>query len=104
MGTRCQPLGRSLVVMAVSGQPAGIKQEVYLPVQRTLAYKGSFFARHLSGPSKLTISLAQAEQQRSACLGDDRRKCGRVERVRLSAAAARRRAAAPGASRFRCRA
>ncbi len=48
---------RSLVVMAVSGQPTGIKQEVYLPVQRTLAYKGSFFARHLSGPSKLTISL-----------------------------------------------
>jgi alpha-N-arabinofuranosidase len=48
---------RSLVVMAVSGQPTGIKQEVYLPVQRTLAYKGSFFARHLSGPSTLTVSL-----------------------------------------------
>ena len=48
---------RSLVVMAVSGQPTGIKQQVYLPVQRTLAYKGSFFARHLSGPSTLTVSL-----------------------------------------------
>jgi alpha-N-arabinofuranosidase len=48
---------RSLVVMGVPGQPTGIKQEVYLPVQRTLAYKGSFFARHLSGPSSLAISL-----------------------------------------------
>lgn len=48
---------RSLVVMGVPGQPTGIKQQVYLPVQRTLAYKGSLFARHLSGPSSLTISL-----------------------------------------------
>src|ERR1700744_4308817 len=48
---------RSLVVMGVTGQPTGIKQEVYLPVQRTLSYRGSFFARHLSGPSNLTISL-----------------------------------------------
>jgi DNA-binding CsgD family transcriptional regulator len=42
---------RSMVVMGVTGQPTGIKQEVYLPVQRTLSYRGSFFARHLSGPS-----------------------------------------------------
>jgi alpha-N-arabinofuranosidase len=48
---------RSLVVMGVTGQPTGIKQEVYLPVQRTLSYRGSFFARHLSGPSNLTILL-----------------------------------------------
>ncbi len=48
---------RSLVVMGVPGQPTGIKQEVYLPVQRTLSYKGSFFARHLSGSSTLTVSL-----------------------------------------------
>ena len=48
---------RSLVVMGVSGQPTGIKQQVYLPVQRELTYKGSFFARHLSGPSTLTLSL-----------------------------------------------
>jgi alpha-N-arabinofuranosidase len=48
---------RSLVVMGVPGQPTGIKQEVYLPVQRTLSYKGSFFARHLSGASTLTVSL-----------------------------------------------
>ncbi|MGB9418055.1 MAG: hypothetical protein WCB58_17180, partial [Acidobacteriaceae bacterium] len=38
---------RSLVVMGVPGQPTGIRQQVYLPVQRELTYKGSFFARHL---------------------------------------------------------
>ncbi len=48
---------RSLVVMGVPGQPTGIRQQVYLPVQRELTYKGSFFARHLSGPFTLTISL-----------------------------------------------
>jgi alpha-N-arabinofuranosidase len=48
---------RSLVVMGVPGQPTGVKQEVYLSVQRTLTYKGSFFARHLSGPSTVTVSL-----------------------------------------------
>ena len=48
---------RSLVVMGVPGQPTGIRQQVYLPVQRELVYNGSFFARHLSGPSTLTISF-----------------------------------------------
>ena len=48
---------RSLVVMGVPEQPTGIKQQVYLPVQRTLDYKGSLFARHLSGPATLTISI-----------------------------------------------
>lgn len=48
---------RSLVVMGVPGKATGVKQEVYLPVQRTLSYKGSFFARHLSGPSTLIVSL-----------------------------------------------
>jgi alpha-N-arabinofuranosidase len=48
---------RSLVVMGVPGQPTGIRQQVYLPVQRELTYNGSFFARHLSGPSTLTISF-----------------------------------------------
>ena len=48
---------RSLMVMGVPGQPTGIKQEVYLPIQRTLAYRGSLFARHLSGSSSLIVSL-----------------------------------------------
>jgi alpha-L-arabinofuranosidase len=52
---------RSLVVMGVPGQPTGIRQQVYLPVQRELTYKGSFFARHLSGSSTLTISLRKRD-------------------------------------------
>ena len=52
---------RSLVVMGVSGQPTGIRQQVYLPVQRELTYTGSFFARHLSGSSTLTISLRKRD-------------------------------------------
>lgn len=48
---------RSLIVMGVPGQPTGIRQQVYLPVQRTLSYQGSLYARHISGPTGLTVSL-----------------------------------------------
>lgn len=48
---------RSLIVIGVPGQPTGIKQRVYLPVQRTLSYRGSLYARHISGPDGLTIAL-----------------------------------------------
>lgn len=48
---------RSLIVMGVPGQPTGIRQEVYPPVQRTLSYKGSLYARHISGPTGITVSL-----------------------------------------------
>lgn len=48
---------RSLVVIGIPGQPTGIRQEVYLPVQRTLSYRGSLYARHISGPDGLTVSL-----------------------------------------------
>jgi alpha-N-arabinofuranosidase len=50
---------RSLAIFGVPGQPTGIRQKVYLPVHRTLEYKGSLYARHLSGPAGLTISLRQ---------------------------------------------
>ncbi|MGH9587992.1 MAG: alpha-L-arabinofuranosidase C-terminal domain-containing protein [Acidobacteriaceae bacterium] len=48
---------RSLIVMGVPGQPTGIRQEVYLPVQRTLSYVGSLYAGHISGPTDLTVSI-----------------------------------------------
>lgn len=48
---------RSLMIMGVPGEPTGIRQKVYLPTHRTLEYKGSLYARHLSGPSGLTISI-----------------------------------------------
>lgn len=48
---------RSLIVIGVPNQPTGIRQRVYLPVQRTLSYRGSLYARHISGPAGLTVSL-----------------------------------------------
>jgi alpha-L-arabinofuranosidase len=47
----------SLRIFGVPGEPTGIRQQVYLPVQRTLAYNGSLYARHVSGPAGLTVSL-----------------------------------------------
>ncbi|WP_049961271.1 alpha-L-arabinofuranosidase C-terminal domain-containing protein [Pseudacidobacterium ailaaui] len=48
---------RSLLIIGVPGQPTGIRQKVYLPVHRTLDYKGSLYARHISGPTGLTLSI-----------------------------------------------
>lgn len=48
---------QSLVILGVPGQPTGIRQKVYLPVHRTLAYSGSLYARHISGPTGITISI-----------------------------------------------
>lgn len=48
---------RSLAVFAVPGRESGIRQQVYLPVQRELKYTGSLFAKHISGPTELEISL-----------------------------------------------
>jgi len=47
----------SLRVFGVPGRPTGIRQEVWLPVERTLAYDGSLYARHVSGPATLSVSL-----------------------------------------------
>ncbi len=44
-------------IFGVPGEPTGIRQEVYLPVQRTLEYRGSLYARHVSGPTRLTVSI-----------------------------------------------
>lgn len=48
---------QALVIIGIPGQPTGIRQQVYLPVQRTLAYNGSLYARHISGPSGISISI-----------------------------------------------
>ena len=48
---------RSLEIIGVPGNPTGIMQKVYLPVHRELVYNGSLFARHISGPSELTLQI-----------------------------------------------
>ena len=37
----------------------GVRQRIYLPVHRILAYRGSIFIKHQSGPQKVYISLRQ---------------------------------------------
>ena len=53
---------QSLRVFGVPGEPTGIKQKVYLPVQRTRDYVGSFYAKHLSGDPAITIALRVRDQ------------------------------------------
>jgi alpha-N-arabinofuranosidase len=48
---------QSLEIMGQPDELTGIKQRVYLPVQRVLSYKVSLYAKHLSGPELLHVSL-----------------------------------------------
>lgn len=50
-----------LRILGVPGQATGIRQQVYLPVHRTLSYRGSLYARHVSGPAGLTVSLRRRD-------------------------------------------
>jgi len=56
---------RSLEIMGFPGEAVGIRQTVYLPVQRTLRYTGSLYAKHLSGASDITVSLRRADSQQA---------------------------------------
>lgn len=53
---------RSLLVMALPGRQTGVRQQVYLPIHRVLSYKGSFYAKHVSGPAQVEVSLRQRNQ------------------------------------------
>jgi alpha-N-arabinofuranosidase len=48
---------QSLEIMGTPDQPTGIKQRIYLPVPREYKYSSSIYAKHLSGPTKLTLSI-----------------------------------------------
>lgn len=50
---------QSLEIMGVPGQLTGIAQRVYLPVPRALRYNVSLYAKHVSGPSKVGLSLRE---------------------------------------------
>jgi alpha-L-arabinofuranosidase len=53
---------QSLLVLAVPGEPTGIKQRVYLPIHRTLDYQGSFYARHIGGQAGVVVALKMHDQ------------------------------------------
>jgi alpha-N-arabinofuranosidase len=48
---------QSLEILGLPNQDVGIKQKVYVPAQRELNYRVSFYARHLSGPSGITVEF-----------------------------------------------
>jgi len=52
---------QSLQIMGTPNQQTGIMQRVYLPVQRELKYKVSLYAKHVSGPTGLTVLFRDVE-------------------------------------------
>lgn len=48
---------RSLDILGLPDAETGVRQQVYLPVQRELQYKGSIYVKHLSGPNAIDVSL-----------------------------------------------
>lgn len=52
---------QSLEIMGTPDQPVGIMQKVFLPVQRELGYRVSFYARHVSGPTGMKVLFRDAE-------------------------------------------
>lgn len=48
---------QSVLIMSLPGKEVGILQEVYLPVQRELAYRGSLWVKHVRGQGAIYISL-----------------------------------------------
>jgi alpha-L-arabinofuranosidase len=50
---------RSVFIMGLPTGQVGVRQEVYLPVHRTLHYTGSLYAKYASGPRELEVSIRQ---------------------------------------------
>ncbi|MDE3180102.1 MAG: hypothetical protein KGM47_10655, partial [Acidobacteriota bacterium] len=53
---------RYLYVMGLEGQEVGIRQTIYLPVERELAYNGVLFASSTEGAQTLEVSFRRANQ------------------------------------------
>lgn len=68
---------RSLLIMALPGKETGIRQEIYLPVHRTLRYTGSLYAKSVSGRRELEVSLRKRSRpadvltKRTVALGEN---------------------------------
>lgn len=52
---------QSLEIMGTSDHLTGIMQRVYLPVPRIYTYKVSFYAKHVSGPDTVEVSIRARE-------------------------------------------
>jgi len=75
---------RSLLIMGLPEKQTGVRQEVYLPAHRVLRYTGSIYAKPVSGPREIEISLRKrnrplAHRRRGRGRGRDR---GRGRRMK----------------------
>jgi alpha-L-arabinofuranosidase len=75
---------QSLEMMGTPDALTGIMQRVYLPVPRTFTYRVSFYARHLSGPEGVDVSLRSADWD-TRTLGTARVQVGAAEWKRYEA-------------------
>lgn len=50
---------QSVLLLGLPHREVGVRQRIYLPVHRELRFAGSIWAKHLSGPAKLDISLRE---------------------------------------------
>lgn len=48
---------QSLAIFGLPGHETGIRQQVFLPAARELHYNGSIYAKHLSGPDAIDVSV-----------------------------------------------
>ncbi len=53
---------RSLMVMALPGTETGVRQAVYLPVQRVLRYTGSVYVKPAAGPVEVAVSIRRGNK------------------------------------------
>jgi len=53
---------RSLLIMGLPGRQTGVRQEIYLPVHRVARYIGSLYAKPISGPREIEISLRKRDR------------------------------------------
>jgi alpha-N-arabinofuranosidase len=52
---------RSLFLMGLPDKQLGVRQKVYLPVHRTLHYTGSLYAKYVSGPREIEVSIRRLD-------------------------------------------
>ena len=50
--------------MALPAVERGVRQVVYLPVHRVLTYRGSLYAKPISGPAAVEVSLRKHDPVR----------------------------------------
>lgn len=53
---------QSLRIFNVPGKATGVWQKVFLPIQRTREFTGSFYARHVSGDAAIKVGLHLPDQ------------------------------------------